>query len=363
MLAPSPEWKPMDGRRDRCTAVFRTSESFEEVVIESEIEGPPGFVGVRYETASTLTLGSSDVVRLEPQVRKYSFLFGHATFPSVGKGEGDLVFSFGRERQGPFSEFARIPLRIYTLLGTPSLPWAASADSDDNPHAPWLKALDVAVHWAQGARTCHEAASLITNAVFALSLPGEQSRLKWDGGFAHFCTAYALLPGRNVFTIDRFFLSDFLEMLALREGTPQPVNCSDVASVVYVFSNLLGCKLSMMTLGVDRVRSNEFSFNLHPVCPLGSRVPSEGIALSMHQVAWLGPPDSRGMVYDACFAWSEEGKPTPACGLRFGNASERDSYIARLTPDAPIMLLRSIEQCSIAPMRFLDFHVAPTKRQ
>jgi hypothetical protein len=362
-LAPSPEWKRQDGSRDRCTAVFLTSDDFEEVSIECEMDSPVGFIGVQYETASILSFGSSDVVPMDRQVRKYSILFRHATFLRVGKGEGDLVFSFGSERQGPFSEFARIPLRIYTLLGTPSLPWAASPDSDDNPHAPWLKALDVAVLWAQGARTCHEAASLITHAVFALGLPGEQGRLKWDGGLSHFCTTYALLPGRNAFTVDRFFLSDFLEMLEHKEGAPQLVNCSDVAAVVYVFSNLLGCKLSMMTLGVDRARTNEVSFNLRPVCPLGSRGAMEGIALSMHQVAWLGSHDSRGMVYDACLALSEEGRWAPACGLRFGDASDRDSYIARLTAHPPVVLLRSIEQCSIAPLRFLNFSLSPMKRQ
>lgn len=360
--APSPEWSAADDSRVPLIAVFRTSDEYAEVSVDCELEPQEGYLKAAFETSSNLSLQASKCVRLHPGIRLYDLPFPRAAFPSIGTADGVLVFSFGKESNGRFSEFARLPLRIYTILGTPCLPWVAAPDSDDNPHAPWIIALDIAVQWARGARTRHEAASLITHAVFGLGLEGETGRLKWVGSFPQFCTNYSLQPGRNAFSVDRFFLSDFLDALKVKGASPHPVNCHDVSAAVYTFANLVGCNLGLTTLEVDRGITNGANFNVRPVWPLGSRGIVEGLSFSSHQVNSLTTPDGRMLIYDACLAFSENGRPVPACGLPLGNGADNESYVGKLTPDASLLRLHKVEQRSIAPLRYQEVLPASSKR-
>jgi hypothetical protein len=142
-----------------------------------------------------------------------------------------------------------------------------------------------------------------------------------------------------------------LNALEPKEGSSQAVNCSDVAAAVYAFANLLGCNLTIVALRMDRTLNNDVCFNLRPVRPLGHSAVAEGIALASHQVAWSGTLDRNGLVYDACLAFPEGDHPEPVCGLRFGDVREKGGYIAQLTPNAAAILLRKIDQRSIAPLR------------
>jgi hypothetical protein len=344
-------------------AVFRTNDGYAEVSLECELQPVEGYLRVEFETSSSLGLRVSKCIRLDPGIQRYAVPFPEATFPSIGAADGELVFSFGKENSGRFSQFARLPLRIYTILGTPSLPWVAAPDSDDNPHAPWIRALDVAVQWARGARTRHEAASLITHAVFGLGLSGETGRLRWVGDLPQFCTNYSLQPERNAFSVDRFFLSDFLDVLKTKGGSTQPVNCNDIAAAVYTFANLVGCNLGLTTLELDRAMTNEVTFTVRSIWPLGAQGFVECLPLSSHQVTSLSTPDGRILVYDACLAFSENGKPVPACGLRLGNGMDKGSYVGRLTPDASFLRLHHVDQRSIAPMKYQETLHFPSRRE
>jgi hypothetical protein len=333
--------------------VYLTSGLPIETGIDCAIDSSPGFVKSHFETTSKLTLGESEIVSVHPDVRMYSISFAQAKLSEVGAADGELVFSFAHSRSGSFTEFARVPIRIYVILGTPSLPWVASPDYDDNPHGPWLKALEVAARWARGARTRDQAASLITQAVFTLGLPDSHQQLRWEGGFPRFCTTYTLQPWRNRFTIDRFYLSDFLRMLE-RKGDQQPVNCNDIATAVCTFSNLLGCNLSLMSIGTDRGLRTDPTFKLRSVWPLGNNGYTEDLLFCVHQVAWSGSQSRNGLVYDACLAFDEGGKPAPVCGLRFGDAADKNGYLNKLTWDAPFIIMAGAQCRAIAPLRYRD---------
>lgn len=360
VLSPVPEWGGPGGQVGRCAAVYLVGEDPTAISIDLDLSAPPGFVRASFESSSTMTLGTSAVVPVGPAALHYKIPFPNPNLPAVGAAEGMLVVRFARETRDPFSDLAAIPLKIYGILGTPGLPWAASPDSEENPHAPWLRALDVATRWARGARTRDEAAGLITDAVFELGATGKGPRLRWDRGHPHFCSEYSLQPAQNTVSVDRFFLSDFLDALE-RDGPAQPVNCSDAATAVYALANLLGCNLTLMTLRIDRAKTHEVSFRLRPVRPMGSSGVVEDLSLTFHQVAWSGGPDRGGLVYDPCVAFPAEGRLLPVCGLRFGDAAEEWSYVARLTPDAAAILLRQTEQRSIAPLRLEE--LPPLRRQ
>ena len=351
-IARVPEWTAASPP-SCCAAVYLRSEDPDEVRISCEVTAPVGLLRARYLTASTLGLGSSEVVAVGPGTGRRTLLFTHPRFPYVGAADGDLTLEYGATLDGPFFEFARVPTRVYAILGTPTAPWAAVTDSEENPHAPWLRALAVAARWAEGATTRDEAAARITRAVFALGR-GPAPRLKWNGEQSHFCTPYSLFPSRNAFIVDCFYLSEFLCSLERGNGPPQCVNCNDVASVVCALSNLLGCDLSVVTLGVDRALTTKMSFRLGRVWPLGHDNRADGVELVAHQVAWSGSMSRYGIVYDACMALDEGEQPAPVCGLPFGYVSEKECYVSRLSVDAPFIILSGSQRRPVAPLRIQE---------
>lgn len=352
--SPAPDWDA--GRRSDgpCPLVLFAGAGPLRLTIGCCPEVPAGLVRADFETRSKFSLGASDPLRVEPRELCYCMTFSHPILPSVGAGDGVLVFTFASSALEKPIAFARIPLRLYSILGTPNLPWVATPDSDDNPHAPWLRALEMAVRWARGARTPHEAASLITYSIFALGLPEEGSRLQWEGTRSRFCTNYALEPARAAVSVDRFYLAEFLDALERKGDPPQAVDCHDVAAAVYTFSNLLGCNLGLMTLAADSSTSGEEGFTSGHLRPLGVPGALKAISLRSHQVAWWGGADGNGMVYDACFAFPDGARPLPACGMRYGIGADGDGYLARLNGGGGQIVLSRLEQRCIAPVKLRD---------
>jgi len=349
----------------RSASVFRSADGslapFFAVTIAGEsaprlycdLDVPPGCVQARCETGDILSLGTSEVLDVGPGSRRWELRFTHATLRAVGAAEGELRFSWADRRDGPYLEFASVPFRLYAILGTPVLPWVAFPDSDDNPHAPWVRALAIAATWAGGARTVDEVATRITRAVYALGT-GPSPRLRWEGQVSHFCVNYAQIPSRNAYTLDRFDLARLLDVLEMPPAAPQEVDCNDVASTVYALSNLLGCSLTLMSIGIDRPLANRTRLRLHAVQPLGHDGFIEGLTLLSHQVAWSGSPSRNGFVYDASLGLYGPGGATPACGLRFGAVSEPDSYVSCLALDAPFLILIGTQNRPIAPLKFQE---------
>lgn len=195
-------------------------------------------------------------------------------------------------RTGPASSWKDIDVtrhRIYTLLDVPTAPWTQQPFQRRNVDLPWTEALDVACRWAGGARTAEAAAAAVTRATFGLG----------EGLIEYGCptVAYSMYAvGAN---FELFDCSAFLERLEGGIGNGPYVNCTDCASIVATFSNLLGGDLWCSRMG-------EYlpAFETNPIQAIGSDVLQSpcgwGLGFMYHEVAWTGGCTSSDHVYDAC---------------------------------------------------------------
>jgi hypothetical protein len=185
--------------------------------------------------------------------------------------------------------------RVYTLLSEPKAPWIGTRDETQQP---WTEVLDVACAWARGARSEADISQMITQAVYSL---GRQ------GLFQYGCPVNA----RTVYAYPAFNCSEFLERLNGGFGLGPYVNCSDCATFVSSFANILGCSLwqsQMFTPGT--------AFPVRAILTIGDQRfagPCGGTAFTYHEVAWSGQGDETDAVGDACLVLnaSPDGYPIP----------------------------------------------------
>jgi hypothetical protein len=169
--------------------------------------------------------------------------------------------------------------RIYTVLELPSAPWSHSNDADDD-QLPWTDLLEVGCAWAGGATTTDAVSKIITEKLYALGEAGLISYDTVDGG-----THYAW---------PNFQLTQFLKKLNGEAALGDKVNCSDCATIVSSFANILGANLGQSRMGAD--------FELRSLRAIGTKawaVPFEG-AFSYHEVAWEPDFKAGNNLYDAC---------------------------------------------------------------
>jgi len=219
-----------------------------------------------------------------------------------------------------YSDLLSTKHRIYTLLDIPTAPWSL-APNRDSLYLPWTAALDYACNWANGATDRTGAATNITQTVNAgLGL------------------TYESVSGYGVYTAtvwweSQFRLTDFLNFV--QGVTPNPgsvVNCTDCASIVTTFANLLGCSLTETLLAgtysphIPPPQTTGFLCN--EIITLGSTAwayPfSPANAFVFHEVATEQDPMVFNHVYDACLQVDSSGDPwawptgthTPALPVR-----------------------------------------------
>jgi hypothetical protein len=203
--------------------------------------------------------------------------------------------------------------RVYTLPRPPTEPWHRLPRVPGDTQIPWADALDVACRWAAGATDTDTAAAAVTNAVNSLGT----TLIEYG------CPIGALSMYASPLGLDTFDCTAFLELLAGGEGNGRYVNCTDCASIVSTFANLLGCDLWQSRMG-----SYEPAFLTNPMLAIGSnRLGSPcgwGLGFTYHEVAWEGACDSTEKVYDACLQLTSDpdgpGVPSIAVptGIRFG---------------------------------------------
>jgi hypothetical protein len=222
-----------------------------------------------------------------------------------------------------WSDIGETRHRIFTVLAQPTLPWLRQPFNASNFQLPWLEVLAHACSWANGARTLDKAAQMITREVFNL---GSQGILRYD---QH--------GGRSNYSFPEFLCTPLLEVLAGRKGRGPNVNCSDTATIVSSFSNILGCELSQARMGGN-------NFDINPIRLIGfndfNRNFEHG-GFNFHEVAWKGNCDVNDGVFDACLQVDND--PNPAAAphvpllpqdLRFGNVGD-GTYRDKLTPQTP----------------------------
>jgi len=249
--------------------------------------------------------------------------------------------------------------KVYTVLSAPTAPWSLAPSAAQSGSLPSTEALDVASAWAGGSRDVTEAAARVTAAVNDLG----GSMLTYDAlvGAPHYC----------VLGLPQFMLDAFLDRLRGGEGAGPLVNCSDCATIVSTFANLLGADLWQSKMGLVGP-----GFALNPLQAIGSAAWSRPWGFFVfHEVAWLGACEEPDPVFDACVHTDADDDPTSAPHLPslpvnqvFGapeSGGYRDQIAApagraSCVPQPSLRVRREVGHQPLLPFRPLD-HTTETQ--
>jgi hypothetical protein len=208
----------------------------------------------------------------------------------------EWIWQFRRGAASPWIDFDSSIVRVYVVLAAPTLPWSLSPPTPANTSLPWVEVLDVACAWARTARDAIEASVLITRRVNAL------------GGSLFLYDAEVGAPHYTVLGAPRFLCAAFLDRLRGGQGMGPLVNCSDCATIVSTFANVLGADLWQSKMGLVGA-----GFQLNPILAIGRAQWSVGWGgFSFHEVAWSGACGAADAVFDACLHTDEDTDPTQA---------------------------------------------------
>lgn len=213
-----------------------------------------------------------------------------------------------------WQDFATSHHKIYSVLEIPKSPWQQTPFQPGNTQLPWTEVLDYACRWAVLAGTLDDAAARVTRGVNNLG----PSPIEYDcpgGGSTHYAQG-------------SFNCTAFLERLRGGIGNGQYVNCTDCATFVSTFANILGCDLWQSRMG--------WGFALNPLLGIGSNVWQPAClnqgwlgSFSYHEVAWKGACTSNDEVCDGCLQVDGDADPTSAphtpllpTNMRFGNPGD-----------------------------------------
>lgn len=181
--------------------------------------------------------------------------------------------------------------RIYVVLNIPTAPWNQAPFTAANLQLPWTEALDRACEWARGAHWEDRAAEMITESVYALG----------HGVVTYDCPG----GGASHYSFSGFDCTAFLDRLRAGFGNGIYVNCSDCATILSTFANLVGCDLWQSRMG--------YSFALNPILAIGSstwQTACGWFAFNYHEVAWEDACTSADDVWDACLVVNGSANPT-----------------------------------------------------
>jgi hypothetical protein len=188
--------------------------------------------------------------------------------------------------------------RIYVVLDTPFLPWLqAPTPPAAETQLPWVEALDRACLWGAGTLKTLDAASAVTRAV------NGSLGLTYD--VSHGASKYT----QEVNHTSWFLCTAFLAFLNRQpESKGNVVNCTDCATIVSSFANLLGCQLAAS------VMASPGGFLCNKIIAIGGGSawdypfpPSN--RFSYHEVAWTGALSHEDLIFDACLLADNSGDP------------------------------------------------------
>jgi hypothetical protein len=247
-----------------------------------------------------------------------TFELQHVRLWSVGVGARTTTWRW-QYRTGssdPWTDFATTNHRIYVVLEVPKSPWQQSPYAASNTQLPWTEVLDYSCSWAILASNADEAATAVTRNVFDLG----PSVVEYDcpgGGSTHYAWG-------------SFDCTAFLDRLKGGAGNGRYVNCTDCATILSTFANILGCDLWQSRMG--------WGFGLNPMLGIGSSIWEPAClssghgwtgSFSYHEVAWKGACTSSEEVFDACLKVDGDADPTTAphtamlvANLRFGDPGD-----------------------------------------
>jgi hypothetical protein len=171
--------------------------------------------------------------------------------------------------------------RVYVVVKEPQGPWEQQL-YPANIQNPWADVLEYSCEWARGTTTVDNAATMITRKV---NEPA--GNVKYDQA-----------SGASYYTRGDWFLCTAYIAQLRGEGWSDIVNCTDCASFVTTFANILGCEL-----WESRMRRN---FGIYPIIGIGLTdfgppfTNPDRWGFSYHEVAWKAPAGNADRLFDAC---------------------------------------------------------------
>lgn len=263
---------------------------------------------------ATATLNSEGLL---PDV---SFELDVSAWAESGVGIHDATWTWEYRVEGhtDWKLLETTEMRFYVGLKAPTAPW--TQEDPDGTALPWTDALEIACRWAAGATDLSEIAAQTTAA------------LNTCGRFA-----YDTANGATNYTTanDEFELDEVIDRINGGEGYGEKLNCTDCATIVSTFANLLGCQLVQAQM--------RYGFAVRPILAIGFsewKPPFDGF-FSYHEVAWEGDVSTNGRIFDACVHLDENQgragtspKAILPTQLRFGDA-EKVEYRQLIAEDGP----------------------------
>jgi hypothetical protein len=227
-----------------------------------------------------------------------TFVLDNPRLWSVGVGVHTTTWrwQYRAKPSDPWVDFDTSTHRVFVVLELPKDPWKQLPFDTANTQLPWIDVLDYACRWAAGRSDRDSAAAAVTSAVNGLG----PALIEYDcpgGGGTHYgwgafdCTA-------------------FLDRLSGGAGNGRYVNCTDCATFVSTFANILGCDLWQSQMGWD--------FGLNPIQAIGAGAWYPGCpgwllpGFTYHEVAWKGACLEGDRLFDACLDVDGDADPTAA---------------------------------------------------
>ena len=205
-------------------------------------------------------------------------------------------WQYRRKPSDPWTDFETSRHRIYALLEVAKAPWTQTPYSSTNTRLPWTEVMDYACQWALATANPDAAAAAVTSRVHGLG----PARVEYD------CPGF----GSSHYTFPGFDCTAFLDRLRGGPGNGQYVNCTDCATIVSTFANVLGCELWQSRMG--------WGFGLNPIVAIGGASWFPGCAnwgspgFSYHEVAWKGACTEAEAIFDGCLEVDGDADPTTA---------------------------------------------------
>ncbi|MBY0578539.1 MAG: LamG domain-containing protein [Burkholderiales bacterium] len=226
----------------------------------------------------------------------------HHTLASGGVQRQDVTWTWQYQVDGgSWITMATSNHRVYIILATPTQPWQQGANRG-NQQLPWTDVLDYACVWTAGAKTSDQVMNLVTTQV--------NSNIK---------LVYDTTSGASFYTaesgnLSRFLCGLFVDYLKTGKGNGKIVNCTDCATIVTSFANILGCNASESIMTDS---PNVHGFLCNQILAIGTTTwsipfptsPNPGV-FSYHEVAWTGAGSSLSdPLYDACLQYDTGPNP------------------------------------------------------
>jgi len=289
-----------------------------EVAVEALSGSPPSTGSPPYSgplTSGVDSFGTSkatvtrvDASRSDRSPKKTNTArFVYDKFSINGFSKRDIIFIWKyKDVNGKMVLMKTIIATVYFIPFKPNLPWMITEnESNYNENQnPWTDALDMLLNWGvKGYTNATEIATQITKHV------NSNIYLSYDTARG----SSSLTSGDQQ---QFFYSSDFIA--EVKAGRTQKVNCTDCATIVSTFSNLLGADLYQTRFGklnkcFDRWIGTYYEFLSGFYCnkvkgignddwryPLGGDANATSGGFSYHEIAFSSAQLYTSKIYDAC---------------------------------------------------------------